>query len=553
MKYFLFFLFFPFIIHSIDFNSPEAGRILFLIQKGDHAKGLELYREYTQDGDQNYELLHRIGLGIVEYGFQQPDPETQLLALFGASISLHDEAYHILEDSLSSKHPQIQLVALNALARVRHDGADQAIASALSSPHLVVRMQAAYQLCLKKHPQAMAQTESLMYKTPKTMLAIYPPFFASIGDDRSIRMLRRLLNNSDEKVRIATILSIAQFNRDDLLPQVRQQATHHHYAQQEASAYTLGHLKDEKSIPQLKRLSDSQYPHVALAAQYALYRLGNQDDVKEIEAAAKNGNVFAITTLGEIPESTSTLLELMKNPNVQVRLNAMVALLELRNLACYSALPNFLIQTRHNLAFAELTSPGQSLTAWKAIPSSSQVLKDDIPAYMTNIKFKEEMLEKAKELSEPDFLKLADALFAANQTDLVPMVAQLLEEFGNEEAIQILKKHQQKIGSPLVRNYCNLALYRLKETGPYGDLLRQWVKSQYHNTLIQFRPFDPWALREKSFELTPEETSRLLVESFEAFANQQDEPGIEMLLQAIQNGNEKNKYALAGLLIRATQ
>ena len=56
-----------------------------------------------------------------------------------------------------------------------------------------------------------------------------------------------------------------------------------------------------------------------------------------------------------------------------------------------------------------------------------------------------------------------------------------------------------------------------------------------------------------SFELTPQETSRLLVDAFEAFVSAQDDKGVDMLISVIQSGNTKNKYALIGLLMRAIQ
>jgi hypothetical protein len=72
--------------------------------------------------------------------------------------------------------------------------------------------------------------------------------------------------------------------------------------------------------------------------------------------------------------------------------------------------------------------------------------------------------------------------------------------------------------------------------------------------LIRFRPFLPREMRdqEENYQLTPEDNSSLLIASFESFVINKDERGIDILLEAIQNGNAKNKYALAGLLMRAT-
>ena len=540
-------------LHADPLSSTQTGRILFLAQQGDHKKALQLYRRYyIQNNLHNYDLLHQIGLSIVEEGFKQNDPESQLFALFGASIAAHEDCYHVVEKSLKNPNPQIQLIALNAIARLQNDKADKALYQALGSRELLIRLEAAHQLCLKKHPEAVSQTESLMYKVPKEVMVVFPVLYATVGDDKAIRILRRLLNDSSENVRISAILSLGKFERDDLLPQLRQQVLHFNYAQQEALAYTLGSLKDEHSLQKLKVLSKSQYKNVALAASYALYQIGQKQALSSIEKAAKEENIFAVVLLGQLLEGSDTLIELLKHPNIQMRANAALALLDQLNPVCISILNDLLIKNKHDFAITEMTSPGKAFKARKIIPSAGKILKDDSEAYAVYLNFREEILTKAYRLPEPDFIKLADALLSAKQNDLIPTLMHLLEDLETPDAISLLKKYRTLVGAPLVRNYCNLALYRLKESGPYGDHLKLWVKNQNDQALIRFRPSLPWQF-EGHYHLTPEETSRLLIEAFEAFARNQDSHGIEALLEAIENGHPKNKYALAGLLIKATQ
>jgi hypothetical protein len=129
----------------------------------------------------------------------------------------------------------------------------------------------------------------------------------------------------------------------------------------------------------------------------------------------------------------------------------------------------------------------------------------------------------------------------------------LLEQQHSPQAIALLKKHQQRAGAPLIRSYCTLSLYRLGEEGPYGEILCNWVEKQVDADLIQLRPLVPWDIDGEltSYQITPHETSRLLVEAFETFALRQDNRGINALLNAVRCGTTKNKYALAGLLMRA--
>jgi len=544
-------------ISSLSNNSSwphHQGRILFLLQQGEHEQALKIYQENFQAiGQHDFELLHQMGLRILDNGFKKNDPECQLLALFGAGVSAHEDVYYILEDSLKSRYPAIQLVALGALAHFQNDRADRAIVRALGSPALEVRYEAVHQLCKKKHPLAVSQAESLMYKLPRSTMSIFAPLFAMVGDTHSTRMLRKLFTQSSKDVRLAVILSVAKYQRDDLLPQIRQQSAQLQFALQEASAYTFGSLKDEESIPILEKLSLSQYPTVALAAHVALYQLGRQNSIKNIEQAAEKEDFFAISALGAIPDQPKTLLELLENDHLQVRLNALISLLEQNHPKALELIEEIVIRDKRDLAFTLYQSPGHAFNAWKITPSATQLLKDDFSSFREHLELKESLLEKVSDLSHTHFIALAHQIFSKQQNELIPKTVELLEQMGTAEAIECLKKHQQQLGAPLVRHYCNLALVRLQEPGPYAEQLRQWVKAQSKTQFIRFEPISPWALGENSYTLTPEETSKLLIEAFETFASQQDTQGVEILIEAMATGHAKNKYALAGLLIRATQ
>ncbi|SCA63764.1 hypothetical protein SCG7086_BD_00060 [Chlamydiales bacterium SCGC AG-110-P3] len=144
--------------------------------------------------------------------------------------------------------------------------------------------------------------------------------------------------------------------------------------------------------------------------------------------------------------------------------------------------------------------------------------------------------------------------FTAGQSDLVPVVVSELERLNNTEAVAILKRNKSKLGAPLVRQYCLLALYRLSEESVSPLKIRESAMSECHRQMIAFRPVLPWEMHqdESPHDLTPTETSRLLIETFETLARSQDSDGIVVLLEAIRDGHPHNQYALAGLLIRAT-
>lgn len=542
---------------SFPLSTVEPNRILFLMQAGKTEQALNLYYDYAnQQGHHDLELVRQIGMTVLDQGYRISDPETQLLTLFGAGISANENALYILQDGLKSSFPQLQLISLNFLSMYQNDDADQAMNRVMSSNYFLIRLEGAYHLAKKKAPTAVGQIEALMSKVDTELWPVFPQLYAMVGNAESIRILRKLLAHKNEEVRIAAVLSAAQHGRDDLLPQIRLLATHHAMAQQEACAFALGLMKDESSVDKLQTIATSSGAStVRLAAWQALYRLGRKEVRQPIEEAAKGGDLFAVAILGDIEGSEEVLFALTKSPNMHVKVNATLSLLKRKDIRCLQSLCEVLIRDSRDLSFAKLNSHAGALTAYKVVPSAAQNLEEDSVAIELSLSLREDALIKALELPEASFLRLANTLFEAQQNDLVPTLVLALETMQSPEAIALLKRQQQKAGAPLIRNYCNLALYRLKENGPYAENLRLFIAKEQKGDLIHFRPFLPWEVRDKSstYQLTPEETSRLLIESFEALIQSQDEQGIDVLLHAIQHGNAKNKYALAGLLIHSAQ
>lgn len=554
------FLYLTIFFTTIGLSSAEPGKesyILYLMQSGNTTKALQVYKDLCKETkSHNFELIQQMGLILLDQGYRSKDPEIQLLTLFGAGISLNEKALYILEDGIKNHNPQLQLIALNFLARYQNDEADVALNRAMSSNYLIIRLEAAYHLAAKKSPNAVGQTESLMSKVNDEALGVFSQLFGMIGDHASIKLMRKLLTNPQEMVRVDTILSAAKYQRDDLLPQIRRMATHHDFAQQEACAYALGELKDESSIPKLQILAKSQNTSIKLAALQALYRLGKTEVRAQVENLAKSKDLYAITLLGGMEGSEKTLYELIKDSNIQVRINAAIALLELNDPKCLIPLCDIFIRDSRDLILLKSNSLGKSLSSWKVVSSASENFSDIPLAFEVSLGLREGLLAKTLELPEKNFLQLAHTLFEAQQNDLVPALTELLENLQTPLAIELLKIHQQKAGAPLVRNYCNLALYKLKQPGPYAKNLQEWVTKQQNVDLIKFRPFQPMEMRElvtDNYQLTPQETSRLLVEAFDSYISSQDDKGIDVLINILQSGNSKNKYALIGLLMRATQ
>ncbi len=363
-----------------------------------------------------------------------------------------------------------------------------------------------------------------------------------------------MIDDPNPMVRIASILSAAQHRRDDLLPMIRALATHANIAEQEACATAIGTLKDSKSIPLLKRMTRSTTPEVRLAALSSLYHLGELSSKEAIEEIAHTGNLFAIQELATITGSEETLTLLVQHSERHIRLNASMALLERKDPHAIPGILEILLRDSKDLGFQPTFSLGHSLKAWKVIPSSQQHSKEPfMDLSPISLGLREHLLTLALELPEPHFLRIADQIFQTNQLDLVPKTCLLLENMRTENALRLLRSYALD-GHPLTRAYCSLILFRLKEEGPYEQAIYSWIARSKKEALLKFRPNLPRNQQlSSSGLLTPEERSRLLIESYATIASSHTEQSIDTLLEVIQESHENNRYALAGLLLRAIQ
>lgn len=528
-------------------------QIQFLASNGRTLQAIELYKEIKQKTNRHQtELLRELSFGILERGRTSKDPEILLMTLFGAGISLDESTAHIIAEAIESDIPELNLIALNFVSAFSNENAEMLLLKALRSNYLPIRLEAIYRLSLVRHPFALVQAEALFYKLEGEILGLFPDFFLMMDDPKASRIVKKLLMHSKSDVRIPTILGITKFHRDDFLPMIKAQVGQLDIAQAEASAFALGVFKDTDSLNKLKSMAKSSSENVKLSALRSIAMLGSDEAKKQIALIAMERNLFAIALLGDIPGSEDTLAKLTHDKDAGIKFNASMALLELKDPRCVKGISDILIKDSRDIAITKQSTIGKTLSYYKLKPSAEQNSSSEPLLGELSLKIKESILEKASLLKEKEFLQLAKTVFETRQNDLVPLLVTLLEGMETEGAINLLKEMTSALGAPLIRSYANLSLYRLGIEGPYFDNLKNWIQTQKNVPLIQLRPVLPINMRgEKSgFELAPEELSRLLVESFESFVKTQDERGIDILIDMIAHGNSKNRYALAGILLR---
>lgn len=543
---------------SLGGQEIDRRQITYLFQSNEMNLAFELYDQHKAAlGKHDFEVLQQMAHLFLQEGANTNDPEKQLLSLYGCSIAGSSHSLDVLESFLKSQHPQTQAASIQLIGQMQEDRSSDLLNKAMSSEFFPVRMEAAFQLSLRKHPSACGQIEGLMYRVPKEFRFFFPRFFALIGTADAASVLKHLLSDPTLSVRIEAILSAAQFGRDDLLPLIRARATHLNHAEQEACIAALGSLNDSRSIPLLHKCTKSASPNVQLASLFALHALGEPSAKDRICEWARAKNLFAISLLGQLPDTQEVLAELIKEKDMQVHLNATLGLLRQKDRRCLPSLYEILLPGSRDLGLMPQFSVGRSLTTWKFMPSAKQKGKEegfDLEALSLDIR--EQILTESLELPEEDFLEIAEIIFESKQSELIPLLVSLLENLQTEKAIRLLEKMSERAGVPLTRSYCNLALFRLFHREEDLKQIREWVTSKQHNELIRFRPTVPLKQRQQTashFELTPEESSRLLIEMYQALADRHDDKGIDILLDGIRSGNSKNRPVLAGLLLRALQ
>ena len=539
--------------------SVDPDHILYLMQSDNPEPSFKLYKEYKQElGRHDFEVLEHMATLILEQGIRHPDPEIQLMSLYGASIAGLTSTIDILAEGIKSPSGETQMASIQYLAHMQDDRCDELLTKAMSSQFLMARLEAGYHLSARKHIKASGQIESLMHRMPPELRAFFPQFFALIGTKDAMIVLKSLIEDRVSSVRIEAILSSARAGRDDLLPKIRAHATHSSIDEQEACAAALGILKDSRSIPQLKKLLHAPSTNIQLAAAKSLYTLGDTSQRLFIEETAKAHNLFAIALLGEFPGSQETLFDLLKENNLNVRWNAAISLLKLRDPRALSVIQEILIKDSRDLGFQPNYSVGHSLFSWKIIPSVHSHMKQDYPLDLLSIttQVRESLLAQCLELPENAFLHIAHSIFESRQTDLVPALVSLLENHQTEATLEMLKKKSQTAGAPYIRAYCTLALYRMRKEEGHEEVIRKWIGKAKDVQVFRFRPAVPFSMRQSeitTYELTPEENSALLIEAYQALADRHDEKSLELLIESICEGHPKNRYTLAGLLIRAIQ
>lgn len=540
----------------VPLKAGTANHTFYLLQSKEYKKGIAQYQaQIKEQGKHDYTMLEQIGHIILSHGASSDDETVQLLSMYGASISGSKDMMSLFEKGMKSKNPVTQLVTINFLRQNYNDKAVDLLLKAFNSPYPVVRMQAAGALCEKKAHKATGIIYNLMERFHPAYHGYFAQLFAMMGCQESLAILKKMINHKVSGVRIAAILAAARFGRDDFSSVIKKGLTHANMLEKEACVYALGHFQDFSSLATLVKLACETNTNLALCSAQALMHLGEEKGDARIVLEAMNKNPFAVFMLAQVESSDKLLISLLSDYHYTTRVNAALALLEKRNHACTDMLIDILSEKNSGIGFMPIYSEAGALFAWKEVPSCfelSKKIRQNLP--LVTRQFKERILIDALELPSDDFLKIAKSVLASDDNKLIPTVVRLLESMHTDEATKLLVKESNKIGCPFNRTYAHLALYRMRVNTDYHRAkLIQWASKQKNHKIIEFKEMEnleqpSWS--ENAYKLSPEERSQLLIETFDALASAHDKQGIDLLISLIKEGHEKNRYLLAGLLMK---
>lgn len=538
-------------------HSNKSTQVAYLLQSGKCEEAIDKISLFKNEDPLFFhsDVIQKLTSSIISSSIESRNDEDVMLGLFALSIAHDEELIALIEPVILSPNPYIQLASVRVLSSFPSDKSGQLLEQALCSDFFFIRLEAAYELAKRRHPNGYQHLEALYWKLEPEFRPLLSQAFAYEGSTSSIEMLKRQLLDESIDVRLAAITACGAIRNDDIVDMLEKQALDPDVRIQEAVAFQLAISGYATSLDVLVKLSSSPNDFVALAAAYGRYTLGDREASCIIEEKAALDNIFAIKLLGLIDSVGTTILTTQsQNSSNIVKINAIASLLEQKDPNGAIAFVDFLGQTNKDLLVETVLSPGKQLYAYTITPSMyASKLMDNYRVEM-GIHNLQQLIENSSNLSETQFLDVAEHVLRTNNRALIPITIQLVENINSDNAIHLLKRAREEIGAPFIRSLSNLALFHLTKEQKYRACLLELTEKIDINRVLKMRPPAPWnpQVEKSPFTLTLEEESELIVATFMALAEAHDQAAVQTLLTALKSGNKSNRPLIAALLLRAS-
>lgn len=524
--------------------APPPAQILFKMRQGALEQAVSSYKAYkTEKGDHDFALLQQMALAIIQDSSRKSNHDLQLLSLWAASFSLNTKLLPLLAAGLQKEDPRDVLATVFFLMGFPDDQAVSLVRKELNSPWLPIQAVSAEFLIQKKEKGVLEIVARWLDRLDPRAYPLFVPLFAASEERFATCWMKKFLHSPHADTRLVALLEIGKQGRDDLLDEVRQAAKTGNVQEKEAAALALGALGDSVSIPLLKDLAAGRDVATKLAASYSLFKLGQKEFELMIRAAAEQGNLFAIILLGHMKTGEDLLERLSKSSDLNIQANATIALLEEKKTAALPALLALLHPNLKNLALVAVASPGQSLMAWQM--KAQITLKDQ----MVTILPRQKLIAEASVLPEKEFLEFAKQAILFEDKETVPA---LIWSVKNSDK-QFLLDQLERPGAPLARSWATLALYSLKEKGPYAEHVYGWFIDMKKLAIVSVTQPSLDSSLDNFHQMTKRDSCELLLAALDCLVNTRDHAAIDAILDALIGGNPLNRPVLASLLLRLSE
>ena len=500
------------------------------------------------------EIIHHAS-NTLEKGLKSRDIEENLIALYGLLISDYMPSTQILLSLLKKNHFVTQSYLLQVLQKNLSYSAEEILTQAGHSMFFPIRLQALYQLTQRQEANSLTKIQALRQKFHKTYHFIFTPLIAAHRSKESEEELKRILKEPSSHLRSSALLEIGNQHIHSLLPEVKKAFTHVNPIEKESAIFALSCYPDLKLYDLLKKETISTNDHLALASHLALWRLGFIDHKKEILALAQKNNPFALFLLHKMHEETPILVKALKNKDKTIWINALWGLLHHKDIRVLPELEKLLLIDPLDSVINIEHSPAH--TMHHLIIESPSIINDaDLEKELAiTLHLQKLCLSLLSRYPEEEVLKFCKRLLSTNKHPFQRELIHTIENIKSEKSLDLLRSLSFSIGSPLKRGYALTALYRKSTHIKDQERFYKWLKSQSGDSIIKFsKTADPLSnLHVTPYELSPEEHTGLISEALLTASTSHEEKYLNLIIELFNTCHKKNRYALAGILMKAIQ
>ena len=351
-------------------KTSKPSQIAYIAKNISIEKGIDLYLQHFEEiKKHNTTSLRSIANTILLSGVESHDPKIQIMTLFAAKMARAEHLTFNISSLIKSPYFEVQQTTIDTLSSFENENAIQTLFQAFSSDFLFTRLQAAYILAEQKRLNALNQIEALMHKSPIEIKPYFCELFAKVGGGYGLQILQGAMTDPNAIVKAQAIIHAAINQREELKGPIMQAATHTSPIEQESASFAMGIMGIEEGIPILKNLQQSSSPFVAMAAANSLYHLGQLEARKTIENFAKEDDLFALGLLGSIHEVKPLLYEKLLSPDLDVRINATIGLLQQKQQIPLHYILEALFINYRGISYSLSYSSAHTLHALKTMPN----------------------------------------------------------------------------------------------------------------------------------------------------------------------------------------